>query len=207
MLAARQNIMLSSTWPRQQARNASTIAAPSQYGRAWNDGDWYRLVNAARRALIQRISGVVKPTFQRRRRIFSGNVPFIAARRIQRLQPSRMMASSGRLRMWSTSSWSRYGTRLSMLKAMELRSSYRRRQGRLYVSRSWRSRCLRSSCERPYPGSLTLALNDGRSRRRTGSRLRRWPMRRFASGQSTSRESSASSRSLPYSASRRSWRR
>ena len=122
-LAARQKNMLSSTWPLQQARNACTTASPSQYGRAMNDGDWYRLVNAARRALIQRISGVVNPTFQRRRRIFSGSVPLSAARRIQRLQPWRTIASSGRLRMWSTNSWSRYGTRLSMLNAMELRSS------------------------------------------------------------------------------------
>src|SRR5450759_1075047 len=122
-LAARQKNIDSSTVPRQQARNAPTTAAPSQYCRAWKDGDWYRLVKAARRALIQRISGVVKPTFQRRKRIFSGSVPLSAARRIQRLQPSRTMASAGRLRMLSTNSWSRYGTRLSMLNAMELRSS------------------------------------------------------------------------------------
>ena len=40
MLAARQKNMLSSTSPRQQARNALTTASPSQYGRAWNVGDW-----------------------------------------------------------------------------------------------------------------------------------------------------------------------
>ena len=74
-LAARQNSGDSSTSPRQQARNAATISSPFQYGRDWNVGDWYRLVKAARRALIQRISGVVNPTFQRRRRIFSGSVP------------------------------------------------------------------------------------------------------------------------------------
>src|SRR5665647_3351477 len=56
-------------------------------------------------------------------RILSGRVPLSASRRIQRLQPSLTMAVSGRCRMWSTNSWSRYGTRLSMLNAMELRSS------------------------------------------------------------------------------------
>ena len=66
------------------------------------------------------------------------------------------------------------------------------------MSRSWSRRSLRSDWERPYPGSVVRARKSGRRSLRVGSRLRRCLMRRLASGQSTSREAAASSRSSSY---------
>jgi hypothetical protein len=94
-----------------------------QYGLLWKRGLTMRPVNTALRFWSHRNSGVVKPTFQSRRRILSGRSPAIASLKMCRLHPPRIIASSGRASMCSTSSWSRYGTRDSMEKAMEFLSS------------------------------------------------------------------------------------
>ncbi len=68
-------------------------------------------------------SGLVKPILLRRLRLSSGMRPRMARRYTARFQPPSIFWSMGSLKMNSTSSWSRKGTRASMENAIEFLSS------------------------------------------------------------------------------------
>ncbi len=67
--------------------------------------------------------GVVNPILLRRRLIDSGSMPRVASRRIRLFQPSLMIASSERLKMYFSTSLSRNGTRPSRLNRIVFLSS------------------------------------------------------------------------------------
>ena len=150
-------------------------------------------MNAARRALIQRISGVVKPTFQRRRRIFSGSVPLSAARRIQRLQPSlhecgvrqaedardELLVEVGHAALDAE----RHGVAILVAK----------QAGQTVGQQILEQTLLEVVLRAPVAGVAGASrTNSGRSRRPVERRLRRWLSLRRASGHSTSRAAVAS---------------